>query len=458
MRRSYIGPASRKGVRISDNRALTASSWLVPGLIAFLVGYYLPEATSLWIFGAFSIAFGVWAFVVHGGPQVTAAGMFCSGAAVFVGYAALWWYDYLHGMMVPRELVTVTQASYFATVLMYVIFWWDTRKPLPTAERDPEVARWATALGMGTTVVGLSLHPWVPVGLSFYTEGIAFIGIVMFCLGLTGSRGTINIIGIRALLAAALVIWFISVTFDGFGRLPILGLAAAVGIVFSARQRTHVIKLVAVVAVPVASEGLTALRYIVLNTTPTPENPQPDSDVTGLSTFAELTTRPDMLLGWGDTFWAAATIWVPRDFWPTKPLGFGTELTGLLRPESLSFGHSMVATAFGEWFWNFGWWGVPLMVVFVGWAIRWLDQRRNMAFGPLASRPSLLLAVLVVVAISTVTGFVWGGLHSFAARMLYRTGALVVLILVLGIDYRSRFPDRKRSGKRGFSNRAFSGP
>ena len=407
-------------------RLLSASIWLSLGLAATYRAGPTDSAAALLVVSVLSLAFGVWAFLWHGGARITAAGMFCAAAGAFVGYAGLWW---LNAGPVQPEMFWAALASHLATVTMLHLFWWETPTPKEPAPRDPATALRATNLGLILGAAALVAHVALP-GVAAVTEDAAFVGIVVMTIGLTGTSDRFNVGGPRAVLIAGFLAAFVVVAFDGFGRLPVLALGASVAIVVSLRQRRRLLKVAALLLVPVAAAMLTALRTDRLGTSGTGRGP--DSDVGGLFVFARLVAN-GLDDGHGSTFWATATIWIPRGGWEGKPIGFGAELTRLLEPAQYGTGQSLVATAFGEWFFNFGWVGIPLMVVVVGLAVRWLDRLlAGVAASPLDSMRAVLLTALLVAVVASLTDFVWSGTFTLAARMLLRAAVIVALLSLVG--------------------------
>ena len=64
---------------------------------------------------------------------------------------------------------------------------------------------------------------------------------------------------------------------------------------------------------------------------------------------------------------------VPRAVWPSKPVGFGAALTAFLEPSETVHNLNLAALSSGEWYFDFGWPGLFLMVLVLGWLVRWLD-------------------------------------------------------------------------------------
>lgn len=426
-----VGPSratprqSHRKVGPATTRFMLAGFWLAAGVIGIQMGGLFGTSTTMHMLSALTLLFGMWAFFTHGGPQITAAGLTCAATAIFVGYAGWWWSSVLNAS-IPVEYSVAVIASYFTVVSTYFLFWWPTRTSMMPSPRDPAGARWAVAFGLVVTLASLGAHTmWEQTRV--LTPAAAFMGVVILAVGVTGTVGRFRLISWRTIILGALSLLFVLVIFQGFGRLLVIALTGAVAVAISTRMRTRVIKALAIFGVPAVATILTNLRHQRVGTS---AGARSDSDVAGVSTFGRLIAGADRFdPAMGDTYFAAVVAWIPREVWPGKPIGFGSELTLLLERNYAESGHSMVATAFGEWFYNFGWYGLPLFVVTAGPAIRWLDRRRSeLVSSSLATPRSLLMFALLLAAISTLADFVWGGTFTYGARMWPR---VIVILLFL---------------------------
>lgn len=408
-------------------RFMSASVWSILGAVGWLIEGPI-RGDSLWRLAFLSLLtaiFGVWGFLHSGGPRITAAGMFTVSTGVFVGYAGLWWCNFL-GRDVPPEMSTIVVSAYFATVCSYHLFWWTSQKSdgitsALTSSRN--VPKWPASVGILLAAISFIVHQSVPHDLQMFTEAGAVLGILLYCYGVANSPREFKLLSTRSAVVVGLVVVFIAVIFDGFGRLPVIALAGSVGVLLTQRQRSTRVKLLALCAVPLASSILTALRYWRLDgvapsrdTTPS----GPDSDVGGLWTFARLVRfGDDLQFGGGETFVSTLVAWVPRGLWPSKPFGFGFDLTLLLEPQLAPYGHSLVATVFGEWYYNFGWWGIPILVLTVAPFVRWLDQRQiEQLKRKSVDNSKILYNVLLAAAIGGIPHLVWSGTHTLFARLM----------------------------------------
>ena len=70
------------------------AGWITLGIIGLLLESNDPRIgidRAQLVTASAMLGFGVWAFWRHGLHQITASGLYCLAAAMFVGAAGLWW-------------------------------------------------------------------------------------------------------------------------------------------------------------------------------------------------------------------------------------------------------------------------------------------------------------------------------------------------------------------------------
>lgn len=393
------------------------------------VGYTRAQA----VVSVLAFAFGVWVFWRHGGRQVTAVGVYSLSSAAFVGYAGVYWLRE-DGLQLPGSLLVATCVGYFSHVVMYALYWrrWRT-PPTRAATAPPEVSRWAAQAGVLLVLTCIACARVWPV-LKLLTDAGAFVGVVLFAAGLSSRSAGPRLAGRRVLAVGGAVLLYVQAVFDGYGRLTVVGLATAVAIVLCTRFGTRAVKTAMLFGAPVAVIALGEIRSAARQALypGVPDDSTVDSVssmVVPLQTFARLLSSTDTIgAGDGSTFLATTVIFVPRLLWAGKPLGFGAELTRILEPQLISTGHSMAALASGEWFYNWRWAGLALMIPVVGIAVRAVDRLLSAAsHAPLDTRRRLLALVAAAVAVAGIADYVWVGSFVYVAR----TGARLLVVLAL---------------------------
>lgn len=116
----------------------------------------------------------------------------------------------------------------------------------------------------------------------------------------------------------------------------------------------------------------------------------------------------------GASYLAALVSWVPREFWPDKPSAFGAKIARARfpdRPED----YSLVALMYGEAVANFGYAGIMLITVFVLGGALACDRWRTRPRDPQTSA-SGVEALSVVLALTSIPNFIWGGAFTAASR------------------------------------------
>lgn len=417
-------------------RLFSAAAWFALGLVGALIeGPFRGD--NLWTLTALSTVtaiMGLWGFIHSGGPRITAAGMFMISIAVFIGYAGLWWCNFL-GRDVPSEMVLIVGSAYAATLVSYHLFWWPDENRVPKSSNSfnsSNSTKWTSFAGLGIVAVSLTAHILGGQSVQVLSEAGTVLGILLFSYGASNYSTRFRIFSSSSVVLIILMVLFVAIVFDGFGRLPVIALAGSVGVLLTQWSGNRAIKYLAIAAVPASSTLLTALRYWRLDGV-SPSLPSeatgPDSDVGGLWTYSRLVELGDRLeFGWGETFASTLVAWIPREIWNEKPFGLGFDLTLLLEPQLAPYGHSLVATVFGEWYFNFGWWGIPAFVLMVGPAIRWLDRRQlDDIDNPSQRSFDVMKSVLMAAAIGAIPHLVWSGTHTFFARLMALGGLWIIL-------------------------------
>lgn len=415
---------------INAGRDLACIIWLALGIATLLLATttVLDTRQATQTMAVLTLTFGVLAYWEHGGAQVTAAGLCSAATGAFVGYAGLWW-AYWSDRLEPSFLLAITY-SYFCLVPAYYIFWWDTRRPprLDTHNKGVMPA-WIGWFGTGLAVFGIALD-FLSIG-GTAMRGVASTGIVLVALAsVFGYRAHAFHRRFLSVLACLLALYFL-VLFGGYGRLIVIVLMAAVAVVLSVPLSSRIWKLIPLAGVPAAASFLTLVRSERMGFN-VPADSYADSDVSGLSTFAALIESPNSILGLGETFFSSAVSWVPRAIWEEKPFGFGYELTLMFRPELASIGHSMVATVFGEYYYNFQWAGIAVAILTLGPLVRFLDRSWQRIVNNVDTAPAYSAALLALVALASAgtINLVWGGSHTFATRLIIPLGIAAACAIV----------------------------
>ena len=453
MTRTATIPARRGDLR--SRRILALLTALALGTISLLlVSPVRGYAQAQLVICVAQTLFGIWVFWTHGRRWITAAGIYSLASVGFVGYAGVWWLQ-TQGDQLLHEIYAATAVCYFTHLAMYALFWLESDKTYPhydLGRASPDLANWMLTVGLAISVVSVAVMLWRPIE---YVRSLAFVGLVLLALALMVRPGRLSFTPGRFLVLGGSVYLYVVTVFSGYGRLTVVVLAACAGIAAATRLPRRWMKACVLIGAPflvVALNGLRARTVEELYGRAAGSEQGPDSSIGPLATFAQL-IAPNAAFSNGDgsTFWATLTVFVPRSWWSEKPLGFGSVLTEILRPDLVGTGHSMAALATGEWYYNWGWLGVVAMVPVTGLAVRWLDLFMGRVFTHrnFVTRRDAMRLAIVVLAAGGVADYVWVGTFTFMAR----TGARVGLILIVFAAFGAL-----RSERRGVASAEATGP
>lgn len=407
--------------------------WLFVAGIAGLLGWRASTALiALVATSVLTMAFGIWVFWRHGGPQITAAGVYCLAQAGFVGFAGLWWAA-RQGTEVADGIFLGSLLALTSSIGMYGLFWRQTGADFPVMPfASRELSRWMCGLGLAMTVVS-AIITTLNLGLALVTDVAIYVGVTLFAAGMLIKEGRTRLdFWALAGLAASFSTYY-RLTFNGFGRLTLVSLALGLALLACTRLPNRRFKALTLIGAPlgVAYLAQTRVNLAAQLNGDVDANAGLGSVVSPLQTFGRLIDAPGWEFGHGETFWATMTVFVPRSLWPDKPLGFGAELTRILEPQLAKANHTMAGLDLSEWWFNFGFGGIVLMVLVVGFAVRCVDAAlRRLWSSPLRSRGSGLRIAALSLTIGGLADFVWVGLFTYMTRGGLRLIAVAVLAVV----------------------------
>ncbi|MFC9335687.1 hypothetical protein [Arthrobacter sp. NPDC057009] len=418
--------------------------WLVLiALVNLLSGFGMDWQTVQFTLGALGILFCASGFWADGKQRITAPGiaLFTAGLFIFFPGCALL-FDKGLGLS-DVSLVPALNIAFVTHLLWYYLAW----KPRPQTEVvvqpvDPKVAQWGMWMGLlmlGSAVAAsqtsLAANPFV--------EGAAYLGIVLFAL--SALRREKKIVFVYVVIGLAFLA-YMEFIFSGFGRIKLGSLALALALLASHRWGKRAVKAGLLVGIVPGLAYLAASRAEFTATL----NPNQADNVTGLGSvigpaarFAQLldmNTAGELTYTWGQTFFSSLVSMVPREVWPTKPVGFGAELADLFRPDLAGSGHSELALFYGEWVYGFGVLGLVLMVPVYGWFVNRLDgllvNRQPTAVSTISG---LLMLATVTILGASIVDLLWGGTFTYASRV----GPRLIIIAALWAAFGWSLPKAK---------------
>lgn len=439
----------------SGARLVPAVAWLTMVVVlnlAYQLRWSGTETAAL-ILATAGLVHSVVGFLRHGGARITPPGVFLFGMGLFAYFPTFYYALVADAVVRPVEILGLTVLLLSQIVLSAV---WTRSTPDSAPVADPLSAATltfglilgATTLCAGAAVVLLGVEPLRPLA-----RPAAYAGVLLVALSLVQGRRRVHPLVLAAL--AAVFVVFTQVMFTGNGRLVLASLAVALAMVVGLRWRPWWTKPLAVLATPPGvlllardradrvANPLTGYRESGLESVVWPQRRFFDL-------LASLQDDRSFSLGGGDTFVAALVSWVPRELWAEKPVGFGTTLTELYRPELLAIGHSEAALLHGELVYNFGLPGMAVLIVGVAWgvgkldqAVRWIHKR------PVLTASQLIVQAIVISGSAGLLDLVWVGTYTYVERAGFACAVLGLLLVGTGIS-RHRGPrgQRPRNGRR----------
>lgn len=430
--------------------------WLTAAALLIAVATTFPglRDTLNVALGALVLAFGVQVFLRHGSAHVTTLGLANAATAMFIGLGGI-----SEGLSpspsVGAGYVTAAITSAFAVQVGVTLLAWsgfsvgDTGGAVLPVRRSRRIWWIAIAALVGV----LAAHQ---AGIrSGYVDGAAFAAVVLLAVA-SLFRPHVRLFSFRVMVPLAGLAAYVGLVHGGSGRLRLVALACAIGMLVTSRFPYRWIKFVVVLAAPVAirwmaqdrlalqeslqsgaSEGRTGLESMFL-------------PIRVFARIIEATAVGERTPDLGRTFLSVPFQVLPessRPEWVPDALGYA--LVALVAPSRVGTGYSVAATTYGEWYYGFGLVGLLLMVPVLAWLLRTIDRRYRRSVQSLATDrlAGVKLAFWAMLA-GGIADVIWSGLHTWAARTAARVPLLLVTVLPLARPGAEVGRDRSEVGRR----------
>lgn len=396
-----------------------------------------------------SIVGGAAIFLSHGGRRVTAAGIYCLTAGLVAGSGAWYWTTTPPPGSSLKGILVAALSIYASTAIMYFLFWRGAAPKTNMSGRPldpipPSLARSIRMIGLLLSAVGV-VGQRLTVASGGQSQGIgtlfqsaAEVGVILFAGSLVLS-GKVRILRspFRMLMVGAAVLVYYFFVFSGGGRLRLAALVISIAVLAQYRLHTR-FKAVAIVALMPTLALFAAVGQARVATKSA--GPATEAPASGLGSLVNPLWSYGQLVdgritdGHGSTFIAEAVVLVPRTLWPNKPVQLGRTLAVRLQPDVAAVSNqSDVVMSQGEWYYNFSWLGIVLMIPILGWGIRWLDRRyAQWTAHDLGRREALFAYLLISILVGSMSDLAWGGTSTWAVRNFER---LLVLSPFLVWEY-----------------------
>lgn len=384
--------------------------------------------------GAAALLVAIWGFYRQGRAVLNGSSLFCYAIGLFIAFPAI--YVGLTNWpaasdIAPRWLLLALSIGVVGMCVTMVLGGEPgprtiSRHSAPERVLMPPVA----ALVLGGTLLVLALL-LVPVDATLGTripQALGGLSLFVVALGLADARTRVHVVVLAGALVSVGAVYYLFL-FSAFGRLVLGSLACGVLAILSIRRRNYLIKSALLLG---TAPGLVFLAQQRADYVVATWNYRAPSDLGIASVIGPFVSFAKILIAsstevisptWGSTLWASSVFWVPRQFWPNKPDGFGAEMVAITQPGNIHLpGFSDAATVFGEAVWNLGLLLLPVALVVIGLSIGWLDRLVARAAG--GAEGSAVRVLALAVLLGGILNLAWGGTFTFVTRA---TGMLVLL-------------------------------
>lgn len=436
---------------------------LVLALVTLLCVALLSAGGALRGISLTSAVMAVALTIRFGGRYLTPSGVFFLASGVFIGGAA-YYLSIVDTPVSPPLLRDAAALALLTTIGISVVvkafsIRWRISWPSTSPRRGP-AGQWGPPPHFAVKGVLLLAVSFLPVtgsvlGQSSQAFGVAGLMMLVVWAAARWTRlrwyGDILIVG----LVFALPMAWIQLTFTGGGRLLVAGTSIGAFAAWNLLNPSRLQKVLVILCIPLFLWAAGQSRVELGGTGKDTSASSVVSDGTGLgSVYSPLETfgqligplTPDQREAfgprYGGTFVNTLLLPIPRSAWEDKPKGFGAELTEVLEPELVSAQHSMAALTQGEWYANFGYGGLLLMVPVTGWVLALLDRKHARMARSGMDRPRFWWSAAVLACIVSSLGeLYWVGTFTMFAR----GGLAAVIVAAAGFLSLSRQPPRGTS-------------
>ncbi|MCF6745200.1 oligosaccharide repeat unit polymerase [Blastococcus sp. KM273128] len=398
--------------------------------------------------GSVALGYGTWAFLAHGASQITALGLFNYAFAIFIGVGGLS-EGVNPGRVTAPGYVSAAITLAITVQLLVNLAAWRRASPatgndvtMPSL-RDARIVTWVGAIAIAGMFA--AQRTGIPYADSPVGDGSVFTAVTLFAAGLLFRVDTRPVSPRLVYILGAFGL-YVTVFHQGTGRLRLVALACVIGLLLTARFPHRAVKWATVAATPLAIWWLAQDRLELQ------ESLQPgasegrtglESMLSPIRVFAQIVEAIDLrevTPAWGSTFLSVPFTVLPQNLQPEwVPQALGYELVGLVAPEREGSGYSVVATVYGEWYWNFGWIGLMLAVPVLAWLFGTLDGYFRRAMVALATGPqALLMTAFWAMLAGGIADLAWSGTHTWVVRQLTRLGLLAIAATIMWLASRPR--------------------
>lgn len=390
--------------------------------------------------------FGMRAFLGDGGGRVTALGLFNLSTALFVGFGAIYAGN-AEDVRVASLYLALASLAVFIPQVAITIFSWDKARTVSVQFPALKDSRWLTrwgflALFLAAAVkyaTAADIYASATKSFDPYIEASAFTAITLIAVGLYW-RPKARLISWATVAVGALAVIYAEVFHIGSGRLRIVALICSIGVVVTARFQHRALKWMTIAAIAPALWWLAQDRKDMqesLHAGASQGRTGLESMLEPIVVFGKLIqahAESGFSLSYGQNLLSYPFAFIPESWFPHAPQALGYELVLIWTPEKYGSGYSVVATNSGEAYYNFGWFGlvliVPVLVIFLRLVDQQMVKRMSAASVGLAA---LLWIVFWAMLAGGISDFTWSGQHTFLTRATTRLPLLGLLVVLAAL-------------------------
>lgn len=425
---------------VSAARIMETCFWafVIIGLVAALgFAQTQPSQYEAAVLIGFAVTlFGVRAFIGDGGSRITALGLFNLSTAIFVGFGAIY-AGWTQDPRVPATYLGMAALGAFVPQVVVTLISWGRAQRVEVRFPEVKASRWITCWG----AVGLAAAAAVKLGgapeaLGPYIESAAFTSITVLTVGLYW-RPNARILSWATALVGALALVYAEVFHIGSGRLRIVALICAIGVIMTARFQRKILKWGTIAAIG------PALYWLAQDRKDLQESLRAGASAgrTGLESMLEpiivfgrlieAHVEAGFHLSYGVNLLSYPFALLPATWFPNAPQALGYELVKITAPAKYGTGYSVVATSSGEAYYNFGVIGLALIIPVLIVLLRLLDGATVRAMS--AESPGLYALLWIVfwtMLAGGISDLTWSGQHTFLTRASTRLPLLGLLTML----------------------------
>jgi hypothetical protein len=443
-------------------------------LIAAIGIYEIPNPrTGMWFLFGVSASYGLGMVAFRGRGYLVPSGVYFLASGVFIGLASFYLlqaepfntYEELRTWGVVAFVTTVATGMVVTALSIRWQLAWPSSRQLKARGSNVSTPPPVHFHLIAVFMVFLGLHPGLEALNKAVADALGVVGVMMLVLAASSRRLRMRWYGDIAWVAIALIVpaVYLVLSFDGGGRLTIAGLGVACLTAWNLIRPRPIQKVLVVLAIPLflLYSGIDRLnednRKVGESRDVIASGDGLESMYSPLDTWTELATVSDDELRrtgaadigprWGTTFLTTAALPVPRSVWEDKPKGFGAELTEILRPtllreKRIAEEHSMAGLVTGEFFVNFGLYGLVVLPFVIGWFLAKLDQAHlRLSRTGLRNVDDWWKATILVCLVTSLGDLFWVGTFTFLAR-----GGMAALVAFVLWRFTTRDPASTRAG------------